>query len=403
MSQTGSSGRIHALDNLRAIMMWLGIVLHVCVNHLNGPSQLPWRDPQTSQFADLTLLFIHAFRMPVFFILAGYLAAMMVDTRGVRDMVRNRLRRIALPFAVFWPVLFILMVVLVLVFAHLMARGTIGLDLAVAPKKPAGGVMFATMHMWFVYYLFWFSMLGALLVAATRVLPESLQRAWRACWDALLSNWWGLIVLALPLALVGAGYRAGMLAPSGSFVPNVRELVHSGVFFVFGWQLYRHRATLLDKFSVHYAKYLLAGLVTFGGALVLFGVFIKAPDSIARIELWIAFTYGLTSWLWSVGLLGLFLRHLDRQNAVLRYVSDSSYWVFLVHMLGTMGFGILLFNAPLGALAKITLNVLATSALCLASYQLFVRRTWIGVLLNGKRAPRTPAPLQPAIETGIPG
>jgi hypothetical protein len=207
----------------------------------------------------------------------------------------------------------------------------------------------------------------------------------------LTSHWWGLILLALPLAMIGAGYRAGMLTPTGSFIPNLRELVHSGVFFTFGWQLYRNRAVLLPKMSAHYLRYLLAGLATFAVTLVLFGVFLKAPASIAHIEAWIAFCYGMTSWLWSVGLLGLFLRHMDRQNSVLRYVSDSSYWVFLVHMLGTMGFGILLFNAPIGALGKMTINVLATTALSLATYHLFVRRTWIGALLGGKRVPRAPA------------
>lgn len=386
MNNLAGSERIHALDNLRAVMMWLGIVLHVSINHLSGPSPLPWKDPQATPLADLLLVFIHAFRMPVFFLLAGYLAAMMAGSRGVGAMVRNRLRRIALPFAVFWPVLFVLMGGLVLVYAHLMARGTIGFDLSVAPKRTHGGAPVETMHMWFVYYLFWFSMLAALLCAARMKLPAVLRRAWQAAWDGLLTHWWGLVLLALPLAAVGAGYRAGMLTPSGSFVPNVRELVHSGVFFAFGWQLFRHRATLLPKFSAQYGRYLLAGLTAFAVTLALFAAFVKAPGRIAHIEAWIAFSYGLTGWLWSVGLVGLFLRHMDRQNAVLRYISDSSYWVFLVHILGTMGFGILLFNVPLGALTKMTLNVVATTAVCLASYQLCVRRTWIGVLLNGKRA-----------------
>ena len=43
--------RLHALDNLRATMMWLGIVLHVAVIHLAGPSPLPWRDNQTTPAA----------------------------------------------------------------------------------------------------------------------------------------------------------------------------------------------------------------------------------------------------------------------------------------------------------------------------------------------------------------
>ena len=40
--------RLHALDNLRALMMWLGIVLHVATNPLSVASPLPWRDPASS-------------------------------------------------------------------------------------------------------------------------------------------------------------------------------------------------------------------------------------------------------------------------------------------------------------------------------------------------------------------
>lgn len=384
MSNSHGSGRLHALDNLRAIMMWLGIVLHVCINHLVGPSPLPWKDQQVSEYADLTVILIHAFRMPVFFIIAGYLAAMMAHTRGIEGMVRNRVRRIALPFAVFWPVLFVLTIFLVLAFVHVMARGTIGIDLTLAPKPPPGSTTVPTMHMWFIYYLFLF----CVLAAGASWLPAPVKSAWNRLWHALVSHWWGLIILTLPLTIAGAGYRAGVLTPNGSFIPNLNELVHNGVFFIFGWCLYRYRDALLGKFAAHYWKYLLAGSVTFGVALKLFAVFVAAPSSVPYLTANIAFVFGLTSWLWSVGLLGLFLKHMDRQNAVLRYVSDSSYWVFLVHMLGTIGFGALLYTAPLGAFAKIAINIAATTAMCLASYQLFVRHTWIGTLLNGKRQPR---------------
>jgi glucan biosynthesis protein C len=46
----------------------------------------------------------------------------------------------------------------------------------------------------------------------------------------------------------------------------------------------------------------------------------------------------------------------------------------------------------LPALAKIALNVAGTTAVCLATYHVFVRFTWVSVLLNGKRHERTPRP-----------
>ena len=383
-----SKGRMHALDNLRACMMWLGIVLHVAINHLVAPSFIPFKDRDLSVLADMTVVFIHSFRMPVFFVLAGLLAAMMADTRGYRAMLRNRLRRIALPFAVFWPLVFVASIVLVLMFRHMMATGTFGLSLADAPKTDPSRPALNTMHMWFIYYLLWFCLLAGALCALEKFIPEAVKSCSRSLLEVLARQWWGFVLLAIPMALVASGYRAGMLQPTGSFIPNIKELVHNGMFFVFGWTVYRLRDDLLTQYARQCWKFVAGGLVFYTAAGALFQVFLKAPASIPHIEMVTAYVYGSASWLWSIALLGLFVRYLPTQNRVLRYLSDSSYWVFMVHMLCTLGFGILLYNAPFGALGKMAANIVATSATCLLSYHLFVRHTWIGVLLNGKRHPR---------------
>src|SRR5262245_36432202 len=76
--QEGPSGRLHSLDNLRAVMMWLGIVLHAAVNHITVPiAAIPWRDRAVAPAADLIFIFIHSFRMPVFFIVAGFFVALL--------------------------------------------------------------------------------------------------------------------------------------------------------------------------------------------------------------------------------------------------------------------------------------------------------------------------------------
>lgn len=394
MSNIAESGRLHALDNLRAMLMWLGIVLHVAINHLTGPALLPFKDPRTSPVADLLVMFIHAFRMPAFFVLAGFLAAMMVASRGHGAMLRNRVRRIALPFAVFWPIVFAGMIALVLVWAHLMELGTFGINPAILPAKSPGKAPINTMHMWFIYYLFIFCALGAVACELAKRMPV-LTRAITRPFDTLATNWWGLALLAVPMAIIGSFFPAGMLAPNGSFLPNPSELVHNGMFFMFGWAIYRHRNVLLPHFAAHCWRYAAAGSIPYLASGALFVLYMKDKQAIAHFELAIAYAYGLSSWIWSIALLGLFTRYLPSQNKVLRYLSDSSYWVFMVHMLLTVGFGALLFKVPVAAEIKMLLNIGATTLVCLVSYHLFVRTTWIGVLLNGARkhgaatAPRT--------------
>lgn len=380
--------RLHSFDNLRAMIMWLGIVLHVAINHTTGPSALPFRDSQTTPLADLLLVFIHAFRMPVFFILAGFFVAMLLVRRGPYGMLKHRLRRLALPFAVFWPILIVCTTVLMLVYLHLMTYGTVGLDVSLLAKKSKRLSAFNTMHMWFIWYLIWFCVLTAMLAPLAPRVPGALRSGTDALFRALASKWWGPLVLTLPLALIGSSYRAGMLAPNGSFLPNPAELVHNGLFFVFGLYLYRHQDRLFPLLTARWGRHMAAGWVSFVLVLGAFKSFADNPHAVAHIEAVIASLYNLTSWLWSLALIGLALRYLPAQNRVLRYVSESSYWVFLVHMLGMIGFGAMLYSLPLGPLSKMALNVLATTVACLLTYQVLVRYTFIGVLLNGERRAR---------------
>ena len=64
--------RYYALDALRGIMMMLGILLHAAMFYLAAP---PWpapMDPSTSLAFDALVHFIHSFRMPLFFVMAGF-------------------------------------------------------------------------------------------------------------------------------------------------------------------------------------------------------------------------------------------------------------------------------------------------------------------------------------------
>jgi hypothetical protein len=378
------SQRFHSLDNLRAVVMWLGIVLHVAVNHVTAESQLPWRDRETSMAADMTLVFIHAFRMPVFFILAGFFVAMLVSRRGVGGMLKHRLRRLGLPFLVFWPPVFAGMVVLAMLYVHLMVRGSLGIDPAIMPKNPARPDI-NTMHMWFVYYLLWFCLLTALLGHVSRYLPDGFKEGVSTFWKLLASKWWGFIVLAVPLAVVGASSKWGIVMASGSFIPHFNEFIHNGLFFVVGLYVYRHRNAVLGLYSKNCWRNAAAGLLFFMLYLVITGMFRNDAARIRSMGIGLALIYNCVSWLWSFALIGFFIRYLSSQNRFLRYVSESSYWVYLVHMLGTIGFGVVLYNMPFGALTKMGINILATTLACVATYHVLVRYTPLSTLLNGHR------------------
>lgn len=389
---TPHSHRLYALDNLRALMMWLGIVLHVAANHLTGPMLVPWRDQTTSPLADLLSAVIHVFRMPVFLILAGYFVALLVERRGAAQMLRHRMRRIALPFVVFWPILFALMGLVVVLYAHRVERGTFGFAAEVVPRFP-NVPLINTMHMWFLYQLIGFVLLTYAALRLAPRLPQGLRRRIAGAFRLLGERAWGFVVLALPLGFIGAQYSFGILTVTGSFVPPLNEWLHHGLFYTFGYFLYLHRQSLLALYTR------LAVRLSWAGALfclVSLGLIKEVqihPDTTGfTFRVLAAWAYNAATWLWSFALIGLALRHLSRCSPVLQYMADSSYWVYLVHMLGTIGFGALLYGAPLPAEVKMLLNIVATTALGLVTYQMLVRNTIVGHLLNGKRVapPQSP-------------
>src|SRR5215475_2510561 len=97
--------RYAALDGLRGLMMLLGIYLHAAVAYSERGSW-PWKDGATTAVFDASLGLIHVFRMPVFYVLAGFFAALLLEHRGPAGFVRNRAIRILLPFCAGWLVLF---------------------------------------------------------------------------------------------------------------------------------------------------------------------------------------------------------------------------------------------------------------------------------------------------------
>lgn len=363
-------------------MMWLGIVVHVSVNYMVNPAPTPWRDSQTTLLADALIIFIHAFRMPVFFILAGFFVAMLVAKRGTTAMLRQRVRKLVWPFVVFWPLLLVSMGVLAAVYANLNAFGAMGVDFDLIPQIP-GRPQISLLHLWFIYYLFLYCLVYALVQRWSAFIPAALQNGFAKAWKTLCSNWWGIFVLVLPLAVAGSFYSNGVVTPLGSFLLHPAEFVHSGMFFTCGIFVYRFQTDLLPRFERNCWRYLAAGLPAF----ILFLALVKSGDNPEPGKLGMqaamAYLYNGASWLWSFALIGLFLRYLPSQNRLLSYIADSSYWVYLVHMLGTVGFGVLLYHSPFGAIGRMICNILLTSVFCLLSYHLLVRRSFVGAFLNG--------------------
>jgi peptidoglycan/LPS O-acetylase OafA/YrhL len=379
------SKRLHALDNLRGVMMWLGIVFHVSILHTTyTTAPITLRDTQTSLGADVLVGFIHAFRMPVFFILAGFFVCLLAQQRGLSVMLRHRFKRIALPFAVFWLLLFPVTAVAYLAYLYRMSPGGWGIDLPEA-NAPNETVSLDAVHMWFLWMLIWFCMLGAAVIKVTQSLKGLSHLHLELPIQALVTQPYAPLVLTLPLLLTDSGYSMGVLETNTSFLPPLAQWLHYSVFFLWGMAMFVHREQALSLFANRRISATLLGLLFFGFYLGLAYTHSQNPQAVPHATGWLAAFYNLGSWWMCLAWMGWFMHLLEREIPFLSYLAQSSYWIYLLHFPLTLVTGAIIYHWQAPTALKILLNVLFTTLVCVVSYQVLVRRTWISVLLNGKK------------------
>jgi glucans biosynthesis protein C len=243
MKQT-QSDRDHAFDALRASMMLLGIVLHAACNYLtvSALDVWPYQDANTSAVADLVVVGIHTFRMPIFFVMAGFFTALLLQRRGASGMMQNRLWRVVVPFALFWVVLQPL-VVAAATFANGEKLSGAGLAQVTATLSTSPYWADNTAHLWFLWYLAIFCALTAGGTALVRFIPAQVRGTASAAFRALMEVRVRPLLLAIPMVGV-LMLQGGMLQTALSFKPNALVLSGYFLFFAFGLALRYHRELL---------------------------------------------------------------------------------------------------------------------------------------------------------------
>jgi peptidoglycan/LPS O-acetylase OafA/YrhL len=398
--------RFHAMDTLRAGALLLGVFAHAAISFFPEPSWVA-DDVESSPALLVAFFMSHIFRMSLFFAVAGFFAHMLLQKRGVGGFVRNRATRIALPFLVFWPLMLACLVAVALWAARYAGSGPFAgsaaaVTLANAAPAASGGVANFLLHRlplghtWFLYILLWLYA-GALgLVGVGRLLDRKGLVTGAA--DALfraLANLHALpFILATPLAavfLLGTPWTTTSGIRNGDFglLPGLSTCVGFGTAFGFGWFLHRQTA-VLEVWRRRWLVYLnLAAILSWYCAGTMSAA-VRDPASLPTdvgATLLRAFAYPLAIWVWCLALIGTATRFLSEERAIVRYLSDSSYWIYLAHLPLVVALQVLVSPWSLPWQAKYPLVVVVAFAILLPSYQLFVRNTLLGAWLNGRRYP----------------
>ena len=390
--------------------MLMGIVVHATLPYFSRIAEIEYFWPADDDQSILLFVvfdFIHAWRMPTFFLLAGFFAHLVLERRSTSTFVIDRLKRIALPLVLFGAV----MVVIIPAIWIYGWYGSISIEafqdvLGERQDLDSSGELVA--HLWFLYYLLvmYAALIGFRLLGRLRRAPASVGAAGRPSLGRYIGN---AVYTRLPLLMTLAAVILLVVRAGDQSKPiwplNVPDLLYASLFFFFGYGLYARRE-LIDRLmgtGCLVALWVIATLA-FSVNIVVVAATADASGQGADDEtigvLWLIGTvfYGAAAVFVSLGLVGLFERLLRSSRGWVRWLADSSYWVYIVHLpivtfltfslahLDRQGRLESLTGFSWSAELKFLLACVVTTAIGLATYRYLVRYTPLGTLLNGKRA-----------------
>lgn len=359
--------------------MFLGVVLHAGVSFVPGESDPSWpyRDPERSTLLGVAVLLIHMFRMPAFFVLAGYFVARSIEGRGVWQVFRDRSTRVLQPLVVGWLVLF---PIVKCTFVYAMARAgghapgaaldemVRGLTSPWWPPHP--------MHLWFLWYLWLFILTYAVLRSTwTTLMPASLRDRWERIVNGALASERAFLpsplLVAVTFVLLLPMNMPGIDTP-GSFVPEPHIFGCYYFYFWVGARLFGSHASTPDLLAHPERRLIRAGLGV-GLYMIATVVWFESLPQTGTGLRWALFlaqaALSLTIWPLMLGGAAFAERWITRDIPVIRFLSDGAYWVYLLHLPLCVGIAAALRDAPYSALTKCGLTIGITTAVCLLTFQ----------------------------------
>ena len=333
----------HFIDAMRAVLISLGVVLHAA--QIYNPAGL-WivSSDDTTWVAGQLVDVIHVFRMPAFFLVSGFLAAMSLGKSSSRSFVVTRLRRIGIP----------------LISAIVCLNSTQALLLTWAGIRDYSILSFLgsselLSHLWFLVNLIvYFVVSAGAWVVLRPLLVRLADRLARAAAGTQIAILLALLPI-LDILVLGLGKLGVPIYATVFNVLSVYEIFVYVPYFLVGLYLYSDRSALqrLAAVPVSFTMTLIAG-ITF--------LLAAGAGSDAGPAWDILTTYGLKLRVWAALALCLrvFYVFFDKPSTGMRAIADASYTIYLVHHVLVVALGIAFLQVSLPPALELCLVVVLT-------------------------------------------
>ena len=253
-------------------------------------------------------------------------------------------------------------------------------------SKPAFSEMVFA-HMWFLWFLCWL----VLIFAGAALLWRELNLKFPSKLVAM--PWcflWLLPLTYIPQSLMHFGGIHFGPDTSLGVLPFPHTLFYYALFFGFGAVLFgrdgeKPKSSLMGWGLMAVSLFILFPLGQ-DFATGQFGVVDKIfPEGSHQTwSNWIQVCY---TWTMVFAWIHLFRVYCSKESKAMRYISDSSYWMYLIHMPLVFIGQHWVRNWDINAFVKFSILNIVIFGVLLLSYHFLVRSTYIGLFLNGRRYP----------------
>lgn len=384
--------REYDLDAARSALMMLGVVLHAA-NVYAEPATWLVSDPVRSEGLRAVSDTIHVFRIPAFFVVAGFFAGFSLERYGPGGFLRRRCVRLVVPLVCSGVVLGLLQNWLL--YRHGVAGygpeggGTEGLVEYLGTDAFQDGIregLWVT-HLWFlvnlIVYVFAMALLAS-IPAVGRGCGAVVERLNRTIDPRGLFVRRALFLFVLPFGALLSQVLTGVTPGAYDSVFGVTSLytlLAYAPYFVVGVFAFRAREYFEALRAPGFWVFLALALVAAGNTLL--------TDSSGRVVGALrAYGADLVVWLSISIVLAAFRRFASRPSTRFAYLSEASYTVYLFHHLCVLGLGILLaaeMPASIGPWVRFTMVVITTTLATLALHHFAILRfSPLRFAFNGK-------------------
>jgi S-formylglutathione hydrolase FrmB/peptidoglycan/LPS O-acetylase OafA/YrhL len=385
--------RRYDLDWLRVIAFAILMLFHTGMAF----SSYDWhvKNFESSALIDWLIVFFHQWRMPLLFFISGAAVWFAMEKYPTWRYLRERHTRLLV------PLLFGMLVVIPpqVYCERLYQRQTYSSFLDFYPtvftsgSYPQGNLSWH--HLWYVPYIWAFSMITLPLFAWLRSTPG---RTVLARLQRFLQSPVALFALFVPSAIIEILLRPFYPGDSNDLVSDWANFTHKLSFFVIGFIL-ASTPRVSDTIAVHRRKFLLAALLSLTALLVWFSHRSSGPWTAASLRCLSNFH----TWMWVLAALGFGRKHLNFNHRFLRYSTDAVYPFYILHQTVIVLLAMQIVYVDMGLWSKYFIILAGMSLITWGLYELIIRRVNVLRICFGLKPKHRPVAAAAALAEGGPG